>query len=145
MCNRAEIPLETFCKPNIFKLFIFDIGLLGCFLDLPVESLLNDDYGISKGYFAENFVAQELLAAGNRNLYSWTERNSEIEFVIIKDNSIIPIEVKSGLRTQAKSLQQYIRKYAPPRAIILSRKKFAEKADSHIKYMPLFTAGRVGK
>jgi len=27
-CNRSEIPFETFCKKNIFKLFVFDIGLL---------------------------------------------------------------------------------------------------------------------
>jgi len=78
VCNRAELPLEAFCKVNIFKLFVFDVGLLGCMLDLPVEAIISEDYGIAKGYFAENFVAQELIAAGVKNLYSWTERNSEM-------------------------------------------------------------------
>ena len=141
VCNRAELPMEAFCKPNMFKLFVFDVGLLGCLLDLPVEAILNDNYGISKGYVAENFVAQELMTAGNRNIYSWTERNSEIEFMIIENDYIIPLEVKSGMRTQAKSLQQYIRKYSPPRAIILSKRNFTEKKDSCIQYMPLYTAG----
>jgi predicted AAA+ superfamily ATPase len=143
VCNRAELPLEAFCKPNMFKLFVFDIGMLGCLLDLPVEVILNDDYGITKGYFAENFVAQELVAAGSRNLYSWTERNSEIEFMIIEEDFIVPIEVKSGIRTQAKSLQQYIRRYSPSRAIILSKRNFAGKTGSCIQYMPLYMAGRV--
>ena len=143
VCNRAELPLEAFCKPNMFKLFVFDIGMLGCLLDLPVEAILNDDYGITKGYFAENFVAQELVAAGSRNLYSWTERNSEIEFMIIEEDFIVPIEVKSGIRTQTKSLQQYIRRYSPSRAIILSKRNFAGKTGSCIQYMPLYMAGRV--
>ena len=142
VCNRAEIPLEAFCKPNIFKLFVFDIGLLGCMLDLPVEAILNDDYGIAKGYFAENFVAQELLTAGTRNLYSWTERNSEIEFILTEKDYIVPVEVKSGMRTQAKSLQQYIRRYSPPRAIILSKRNLAKKTDGGIQYIPLYMAGR---
>jgi len=141
VCNRAEIPLEAFCKPNIFKLFIFDVGLLGSLLDLPVESILNDDYGIAKGYFAENFVAQELQTAGRRNLYSWTERNSEIEFLITDNDVIVPLEVKSGLRTQAKSLQQYIRRYSPSKAVILSKKNFAKKSGSCIQYLPLYAAG----
>ena len=143
VCNRAELPLEAFCKPNMFKLFVFDIGLLGCLLDLPVEAVISDNYGISKGYFAENFVAQELTATGMRNLHSWTERNSEIEFLLVEKDSIVPIEVKSGMRTQAKSLQQYIRRYAPPQAVILSQKNFSRKRDSCIQHLPLYTAGMI--
>lgn len=143
VCNRAEIPLETFCKPNIFKLFIFDVGLLGCLLDLPVEALLNDDYGIAKGYFAENFVAQELLATEIINLYSWTERNSEIEFIIVEHKSVVPIEVKSGTRTQAKSLQQYIHKYSPSRALILSKNNFSIKPGSGVQYIPLYATSKI--
>ena len=143
VCNRAELPLEAFCKPNIFKLFVFDVGLLGCLLDLPVEAIIDDNYGIAKGYFAENFVAQELMTAGSRTLYSWTERNSEIEFMISEKDSIVPLEVKSGMRTQAKSLQQYISKYSPHKAIILSKRNFTEKPGSCIQYIPLYMVGMV--
>ena len=47
ICNRAEVPLKAFCKNNIFKLFIFDIGLLGAMLELPVQSILKQDYGMT--------------------------------------------------------------------------------------------------
>ncbi len=141
VCNRSELPLESFCKPNLFKLFVFDVGLLGCMLNLPVEAIANDDYGITKGYFAENFVAQELLSAGVQKLYSWTERNSQIEFLTNKDSKIIPLEVKAGIRTQAKSLQQYIQKYSPDEAIILSKKNLMGKKDSVVKYVPLYMVG----
>jgi len=141
VCNRAELPIEAFCKANTFKLFVFDVGLLGCMLDLPVEAIVSEDYGITKGYFAENFVAQELIAAGAKNLYSWTERNSEIEFLRICHEEIIPFEVKAGTHTQAKSLQQYIKKYSPEEAIIFSRKNIGRKENSIIRNVPLYMVG----
>ena len=54
----------------------FDIGLLGCMLDLPVRLIYSQDYGIAKGYLAENFVTQEFAAADVSRLYSWTEGTS---------------------------------------------------------------------
>jgi len=117
ICNRAELPLESFCKNNIFKLFLFDIGLLGAMLDLPPKTIISQNFGITKGYFAENYVAQEFLSVDISKLYSWPERNSEIEFLRVVDENIIPVEVKSGTRTQAKSLGQFINKYSPEKAI----------------------------
>lgn len=142
VCNRAEIPLKAFCKHNIFKLFIFDIGLLGAMLNLPVQSILAQDYGITKGYLAENFVAQELVAAGIDDLYAWTEQNSEIEFLIYLNGRIVPVEVKSGRRTQAKSLQQFLIKYSPELAIKLSTNQFS-KTDKIINF-PLYLTRKLG-
>ncbi|NNK01330.1 MAG: DUF4143 domain-containing protein [Desulfatitalea sp.] len=51
---------------------------------------------MTKGFFAENFVAQEFAAAGNKQIYSWTERNSEIEYLSVVKEEIIPVEVKAG-------------------------------------------------
>jgi uncharacterized protein len=141
VCNRAELPLEMFCKKNMFKLFVFDTGLLGCMLDLPLTAIFDDNYGISKGYVVENFVAQELIAAGTEKLYSWTERNSEIEFLKTDEGGIVPIEVKAGIRTRAKSLQQYIIKYSPGKALILSKKPSGQKSGSPVVNIPLYMAG----
>jgi len=95
-----------------------------------------------KGFFVENFVASEIINIGIDQLYSWNERNSEIEFLIEKEGNIIPVEVKSGLRTKSKSLQQYILKYNPERAIVLSEKQFSihEKGKS---FVPLYFASRL--
>ena len=120
IANQAELPLDAFCKENIFKLFVFDIGILSCMLDLPVETLMNDDYGIAKGYFSENFVATQLFACGFYQLHAWQERNSEIEFLQRFDNRLVPLEVKSGKKTQAKSLKQFILKQAPDLAIMIT-------------------------
>ncbi len=141
ICNRAEIPLESFTKNNIFKLFVFDTGLLGAMLDLPAQSIETGDYGITKGFFAENFVAQEFKAAGTDRLYSWEENSSEIEFLRVMNGKIVPVEVKSGRRTRAKSLGQFIDRYSPETAIKISGRNLEINNDNVIKNYPLYMAG----
>lgn len=142
-CNRSEIPFETFCKENIFKLFVFDIGLLGAMLDLPVNMIYIQDFGITKGYFAENFVACEFVSNSISKLYSWSEKTSEIEFLTIIDNQPVPVEVKSGTRLQAKSLQQYILRYSPKLAVKLSGKPLKRNKISPIQNYPLYWASKI--
>jgi len=143
ICNKAELPLMSFCKSNLFKLYLFDIGLLGCMLDLSPRTLLLQDYGMTKGFFAENFVACELAASGEKHLYSWIERNSEIEFIKDFEDCIIPVEVKSGKRTKSKSLRQYMFKYGPECAIKISAKPL--NMAENIKDIPLYLSGKLSE
>jgi hypothetical protein len=118
--SRPQIPLSSYVKENKFKLFLLDVGLLGAMLELSYHDFIHQQYGMMKGFFAENFVACELKAMGKPNLYSWTQSKSEIEFIYTsKASEIIPIEVKSGKRTKSKSLKSYIDRYAPQMTIKL--------------------------
>ena len=112
-------------------------------LKLNQQDITNQDYGLAKGYFAENYVAQELTTAGSGKLFSWNERNSEIEFLSQTQKGIIPIEVKAGTRTQAKSLNQFISKYSPDHVIIVSSRKSYYDKERGIKYVPLYLAGKL--
>lgn len=141
--EKPKIPLKAYCKENLFKLFVFDIGILGCMLELPFISILNEDYSNFKGFIAENFVAQELVSSGVENLYSWTERNSEIEFLQTSGDNIIPIEVKSGNRTKSKSLSVFVQKYNPKYRIKLSAK--APDYKDGCFNLPLYMAGKIKK
>jgi predicted AAA+ superfamily ATPase len=112
-------PLPALAKENIFKLFLFDIGLLGNMLGLSYKE--HRDQGFNyKGYIAENFVQNELIAKYGSPTYSWEYARSEIEF-LFKHHSgnISPIEVKSGKRTRAKSLGVYVQRYQPEKTIKL--------------------------
>lgn len=142
IANRAELPLRSFCKESIFKLYLNDIGLLGTMLEIPPAAILLNNYGTTKGFFVENFAAMELAASTDAQLYAWNERTSEIEFLLIKEDQIVPLEVKSGLRTKSKSLQQFILKYHPTKAIVLSEKPFLNK-DSIKRNIPLYYAGKL--
>jgi hypothetical protein len=143
VCKKAGIPLESFCRNNMFKLLLFDIGLLGCMLDLPVNLIYSQDYGTAKGYFAENFVAQEFTASGVSKLYSWTQGASEIEFLRVINEALVPVEVKSGTRTQAKSLRQYILKYSPKRAVKISAKPLNRIKGRVLQNYPLYLSAKL--
>lgn len=139
--NHAELPLEHFTKPNMFKLIPHDIGLLGCMLDLPPPVLMSQDFGMAKGYFAEVYVAQSLLAAASpdkdQRLYGWNEGQSEIEFLVGTERGPVPVEVKSGQRTKARSLGQYISKYKPELAVRLSSKPWSWDGGRRVLDLPL--------
>lgn len=115
-----EQPINAYTKDNLFKLMLFDIGLLGAMNSIDPNSILDYDYGTYKGYFAENFVAQQLLTTDTNRLFNWQEDRSEIEFLMTYAGEVLPVEVKSGKTTRTKSLEKYINKYKPKNAIILS-------------------------
>ena len=130
-------------------LFVIDVAFL--FLTPKIASCqyikmslyFPQDYGITKGYLAENLVAQEFATAGVSRLHSWTEGTSEIEFIRVIDNACVPVEVKSGIRTQAKSLRQYILKYLPKRAVKISGKPLSRIRNQAIQNYPLYLAARI--
>jgi uncharacterized protein len=133
-----SLPLMAGAKENSFKLFLFDTGLLGSMINLTPESILRYDYGSYKGYFAENFVLQELISHGVDTVVSWAGRTSEIEFVLEIDGKIIPVEVKAGMNTKAKSLMAFVNKYNPEYSIKFTGNKFGFDRQNRIYNYPLY-------
>lgn len=140
--DTAQQPLLAYSKDNIFKLFLFDVGMLGAMSDLDPKTILDYDYGTYKGYFAENFVAQQLIASGHTSLVSWQNDRSEIEFLIQQQGRLVPIEVKSGNITRAKSLHKYIEKYQPEKSFILSANNLTMDVKNKLYHIPLYLAER---
>lgn len=138
--NKAALPLKAYCKESTFKLFLFDVGVLGALSDIQPNTILDYDYGSYKGFFAENFVSQSFVYSSASSLYSWTENTAEVEFVRDIEGKIIPIEVKSGWVTQAKSLQQFVKKYDPDYRVIMSAKPMQVDMESQIQKLPLYVA-----
>jgi predicted AAA+ superfamily ATPase len=137
--SQPSTPLSAQAKENSFKLYLFDSGLLGAMSGMDATTILHYNFGSYQGYVAENFVAQELRAAGVERLYSWQRRTSEIEFIVENRGDAIPIEVKSGRNTRAKSLAVYEGKYQPDNIIILSAKNSHLIGNRH--YLPIYLAG----
>ncbi len=140
--NFSEAPLKAYTQEGRFKLLLFDIGILGAMINLSPHSIVNYDYGTYKGYFAENYLAQELLASLQKPLYSWQENRAEIEFLCEMDHGIIPIEVKSGWITHSKSLQKYADKYHPQYCVIMSANGLVIDVSQARHCYPLYLAGR---
>jgi hypothetical protein len=138
--NTGYLPFKRYTKENFFKLLLFDVGILGNMVGLTPKTILDYDYGSYKGYFAENFVAQEFLGH-EKDLYSWQEHTEEIEFLLEIQEQAIPIEVKSGSNTKAKSLKKFSEKYHPSYQIIFSGQPLNIGSGKAIQYYPLYLAG----
>ncbi|MFN7505620.1 MAG: ATP-binding protein, partial [Limnobacter sp.] len=130
-------PLAAYQKENYFKLFLFDIGLLNNMLGMSYKEIKQQGFEY-KGYLAENFVQQELAAQGIEPSHSWFDARAEIEFIVSDTaGNIIPIEVKSGKRTRAKSLQSYITKCQPQKTFKLSATQGSSPAEQKHIVLPL--------
>lgn len=140
--NAGHLPLIGHTKENIFKLLLFDVGMLGCMSNLSPKAILDYEYGSFKGYFAENFVAQELLRYTKGHLYSWQEKQAEIEFLLEDEGKVIPVEVKSGTNIKAKSLKIFAEKYKPPYQVIFSGRPLEVISELGLRYYPLYFAGK---
>jgi predicted AAA+ superfamily ATPase len=145
IANKAEIPLRAFCKDNFFKLYHFDIGMLGALLRLPPASIIANDYGMSRGFFAEALALQGLVADDLDYPACWMEGQSEIEFIHTGAHGLVPIEVKSSTRTKSKSLAAYIKRYSPRLAVKLANRLPEYDAQTKTWTLPLYMAPTVRK
>ena len=140
--NQARLPLSAFTEENAFKLYFFDVGILGAISQLTPKTILDYDYGRYKGYFAENFVAQEFTGSGVDRLFCWRETTAEVEFLREIEGKIYPIEVKSGWVTKSKSLNIFDRKYSPDYRVVMSARNLKINRDRKLHYYPLYLAAR---
>ena len=86
-------------------------------------------------------MAQELQAAGIRELFCWEGRTSEVEFLLETPSGIIPWEVKSGRIRQAKSLKTFEERYHPEMSIILSPGNVKKQGSRW--QVPVYAAGKL--
>ena len=143
--NQAKHSLRSYCKDNYFKLYTFDIGVFGALLRLPFEQIVNDDYGSAKGYFAESLALEGLLQNDQQVPCAWSDGQAEVEFVIVKGGEIVPVEVKSGRHTRARSLASYIKRYAPRAAVKLHSGGIGYDPKNRLHTLPLYLAWDLGK
>jgi predicted AAA+ superfamily ATPase len=138
--NKGILPFTAFSKENWFKLYVFDVGILGAISKLPPKAILDYDYGTYKGYYAENYAAQEFTCRGEENVFCWREGTAEVEFLIEYNGKVIPIEIKSGWVTQAKSIRVFAQKYNPDYRVIMSARNIHIDSENKFHRYPLYLA-----
>ena len=128
--SKPAIPLIAYMEINSFKMFMLDVGLLGAKADITAKVLLDGSriFEEFKGALTEQFVAQQLKAAG-RELYYYSAKNSsgEIDFLLQQEMQCIPIEVKAEENLRAKSLKAFCEKYKPEMAIRSSMSNYRKQ------------------
>ncbi len=135
LTERNESPLKAFVNSDKFKIYLSDPGLLRSLSNIDYGEILLDKNEMYKGVLTDNYIACEFYSR-YKELYYYTFDKYEIDFLIKIDGDIIPVEVKSGRRTNGKSLNEYIKKYNPKYSIRVSGKNF--ELENNIKSVPLY-------
>jgi len=141
-CERVSVafmPPSAYRDLSAFKLYMNDVGLLACKSGTPSSILLSKHAGFTfLGAMAENYVAQTLRAKGY-SLYYWESGGqAEVDFILQKGQSLIPVEVKAGEQTKSRSLSVYRERFKPELSIRLSARHFGFQ--DGLKSLPLYAA-----
>ncbi len=140
-CNMIvspKIPLEGYKDDSIFKIYFNDIGLFVTHSKTPLNEIILNTNMLYKGAIAENYVAQTLKSKKYELYYFKIDNKLEVDFLIYKDDGVIPIEVKASDNTRSTSLNNYIKMFNPKYAIRISTKNFG--FENNIKSIPLYAA-----
>ena len=136
--SKMEHPLAAFDKLDQFKLFVFDTGLLKHMAGIDNSAiLLKTDYQF-KGPLTENYVLQQLRGQFEVEPRYYSDKNSEIDFLIQCGTEIIPVEAKGGEDKSAPSFKKYIADRHPEHALRYSKRGY--RKDGAITNLPLYLA-----
>ncbi|MBR1597901.1 MAG: ATP-binding protein [Lachnospiraceae bacterium] len=160
LCANVTMPdvlMELYADRSNFKLYMGDTGLLvsqmireGDETEDIYRALIYDKLGSNLGMIFENVVAQMLKTSGNAlyfHEYKYTpkdaenEKKYEIDFLLVKNKKVCPIEVKSSGYATHKSFDYFKEKYPiklQERYIIYTKDL---KFEDGITYIPAYMAG----
>lgn len=150
--NDPNIALALTKDEKSFKCYSSDTGLLITqsfrtknYLDNEVyKAILFDKFNVNEGMIVENYVAQALkfneyeLFYYSNNDKENLNNNMEVDFLIIQDKKINPIEVKSGNYNKHTSIDRFKEKYKKlvgTRYVIHTKDL---KVEGDIVYLPLY-------
>ncbi len=141
------IPLRAYEDWKAFKLFMVDVGLLGCMAGLRQDVLLdgNNLFSEFKGALTEQYVCQQLKTIRDLGIYYYTNARGscEVDFVVDTGERIVPVEVKAEVNLRAKSLKTYREKFAPEISVRASMADY--KREEWLVNLPLYAIDQIAR
>ena len=143
----GHLPLKAYEDMKAFKMFVLDVGLLGCMVGLNKKILLdgNNLFVEFKGALTEQYVLQQLITNPDYNIYYYTNDSGscEVDFLIDTGDAVVPVEVKAEVSLRAKSLKTYVEKFSPDVAVRTSMRDY--KKESLLVNLPLYAIENLTK
>ena len=136
--SKMEHPLSAFDKLDQFKLFVFDTGLLKHMAGIDNSAILLKSSYQFKGALTENYILQQLQGQFEVAPRYYSDKNSEIDFVLQNGTDIIPVEAKGGEDKSAPSFKRYVAEKHPSTALRFSKRGY--RKDGDITNLPLYLA-----
>jgi len=143
------LPLGAGISEKVFKCVFVDIGLMRHINGMTADSILNekDLLNTFRGRMAEQFLGQELLAerrgSENGKLYYWARAkrgsNAEVDYVMVRDGKVFPVEVKSGPAGKLHSLRLFLDEHpASSMGFVFNTSNVQDRVDPKIRFLPLY-------
>ena len=138
------LPMSAYDDIAAFKIYMVDVGLLRRLAQLAPTAFGEGNrlFTEFKGALTENFVLQTLLTQFEVVPRYWSQNNPpyEVDFLIQRENDIIPIEVKSETNIAGKSLRKF-KELFPDQVKLRVRFSLSNlKLDDDVLNIPLFMA-----
>jgi len=144
----SSLPFAATASDKKFKALLVDTGLMRSLNDLPVQTefMKKDLLSLYNGALAEQFVGQELIAAGLDNVYYWSREekssSAEVDYLINRDSRIYPVEVKGGTSGKLRSMHMILaRNTHIDQGYVLSTAPYGEIPGQKLTLLPLYYAG----
>ena len=138
--TEPRIALSQNAKSSLLKLYSSDVGLLTCQYGNAIRmKILLGDTSVNLGGIYENAVAQELNTHGFPLYFYNSHKNGELDFVIEKDMTVVPIEVKSGKDYYVHSAITNVsenREYGVNTAYVFANCNVTQ--DGKMRYLPIY-------
>jgi len=140
------LPVSAYDDVSAFKLYMTDVGVLRRLAGLSPTAFGEGErlFVEFKGALTENYILQSLLTQLEVTPRYWSQSNPpyEVDFLVQRENEMIPIEVKSSANLTSKSLKKFGELYSDK---IKLRVRFSLdnlKLDGDLLNIPLFMAGQ---
>lgn len=144
-----RLPVSAYDDLSAFKIYLVDVGLLRRLALLAPTAFGEGNrlFTEFKGALTENYVLQTLVTQFEVPPRYWSQSNPpyEVDFLIQRDNDMIPVEVKSETNITSKSLRKF--KELFPEQVKL-RVRFSLdnlKLDGDVLNIPLFMADQADR
>ena len=138
------LPMSAYDDLSAFKIYLSDVGLLRR-LALLAPVAFNEGNRLFvefKGALSENYILQALANQFETTPRYWAIDNPryEVDYLIQRDNDIIPIEVKSETNIESRSLKKFKEKYSDTVKLRVRFSMRNLRLDSDMLNIPLFLA-----
>lgn len=137
-----KLPMSAYDDISAFKIYLVDVGLLRRLTQLAPTAFGDGNrlFTEFKGALTENFVLQSLMTQFEVAPRYWSQTNPsyEVDFLVQRENDIIPIEVKAETNTTSRSLKKFKELFSD---MIKLRVRFSLdnlKLDDDVLNIPLF-------
>ena len=137
---KPGLPVSAYEDLSAFKIYAVDVGLLRRLSHLPTTAFAEHNrlFTEFKGALTENFVHQSLKQHFEVAPRYWSEAPYEVDFLVQREDDIIPIEAKAGESIKSTSLKRYAKNYKEETPLMIRLSMRNLSFDGKLLNVPLF-------